>query len=194
MPRSNAREKMIQTAALMMRERGVEATSFSEVLARSGAPRGSIYYHFPEGKAQLIEEATRWAGDFITVGERRALQRGPMPALSSLLGFWREVIRTSDFGAGCPIAAATIDSESYTGARTAAAAAFHEWEQLLAESLQAEGLSRKRAQSLATTIIASLEGAVILCRAQRSETPLDRVGSELRALLRAALENSPTKG
>ena len=59
---------MIETAAVVMRERGVEATSFSEVLARSGAPRGSIYHHFPGGKAQLIEEATRYAGDFTAAG------------------------------------------------------------------------------------------------------------------------------
>ena len=31
-------------------------------LAHSGAPRGSIYHHFPGGKAQLVEEATRYGG------------------------------------------------------------------------------------------------------------------------------------
>ena len=56
----DARQRMIVSAALLIREHGVEATSFSAVLAHSGAPRGSIYHHFPGGKAQLVEEATRY--------------------------------------------------------------------------------------------------------------------------------------
>ena len=69
----SSRQRMIETAAVVMRERGVEATSFSEVLARSGAPRGSIYHHFPGGKAQLIEEATRYGGEFTAAGLTAAL-------------------------------------------------------------------------------------------------------------------------
>ena len=41
------RERMIQSALVLMGEHGVEATSFSQVIERSGAPRGSIYHHFP---------------------------------------------------------------------------------------------------------------------------------------------------
>ena len=62
MPRqSDARDRMIQSAALLFRERGIEGTAFADVLQRSGAPRGSVYHHFPGGKQQLAEEATRWA-------------------------------------------------------------------------------------------------------------------------------------
>src|SRR3712207_8589123 len=46
-------------------ERGVQGTSFADVLEHSGAPRGSIYHHFGGGKTQLAEEATRWAGEYI---------------------------------------------------------------------------------------------------------------------------------
>ncbi len=48
--KADSRQNMIQSAALLMRERGVDATSFSEVLAHSGAPRGSIYHHFPAAR------------------------------------------------------------------------------------------------------------------------------------------------
>src|SRR5438477_181964 len=52
---SDSRERMVRSAASLIRTRGVNATSFSEVLADSGAPRGSIYHHFPAGKKQLAE-------------------------------------------------------------------------------------------------------------------------------------------
>src|SRR5207245_307823 len=62
MPRkSEARQKMIESAALLFRERGIHGTSFADVLAHSGAPRGSVYHHFSGGKTQLAEETIRWA-------------------------------------------------------------------------------------------------------------------------------------
>src|SRR3954464_6044166 len=66
-PELHPRERMIQSALVLMGEHGVEGTSFSQVIEHSGAPRGSIYHHFPGGKAQLVEEATRYAGDAVAM-------------------------------------------------------------------------------------------------------------------------------
>ena len=178
---------MIQTAVELMRERGVEATSFSEILAASGAPRGSIYYHFPDGKEQLIEEATRWAGDFISKGEEAALAAGPLHALHALVEYWRITLRQSDFLAGCPIAAVAVEGELRPRARGIASEVFERWESLLAASLRRHRVPRKRAPALATTVIAAIEGAVILARARRSLSPLDRVAGELEGVLSEAL-------
>jgi AcrR family transcriptional regulator len=185
---SNPREQMIRTAVELMRERGVEATSFSEVLGRSGAPRGSIYYHFPGGKAQLIEEATRWAGAFIAAGERTAVEQGTAHAVSRLVDYWRNVLRTSDFEAGCPVAAVAVEGDQRPGARAAAAEAFATWEDIMVRCLRRDGVKPKRARTLATLVIAGVEGAVIIARAQRSLDALDRVGGQLKALVREATD------
>src|SRR5213082_2487619 len=88
--RTNARERMIRSAAVLFREHGVEGTSFSDVLAHSGAPRGSIYHHFPGGKAQLVEEATRYGGEFIAAGMAAALEEDdPLSALDDFAEYWR---------------------------------------------------------------------------------------------------------
>src|SRR5947199_1270720 len=109
MPHS-PRERMIQSAALLMREHGVEAMSFSQVVAHAGAPRGSIYHYFPGGKAQLMEEATRWAGNFVAVRMIKTLEAGdPVAILDAWPRFWRQVLETSNFAAGCPIAAGTLE-------------------------------------------------------------------------------------
>ncbi len=60
--RGSTRSNMLISAAEVMRERGAAGVTIDEVLARSGAPRGSVYYHFPEGRNQILAEALRWAG------------------------------------------------------------------------------------------------------------------------------------
>lgn len=179
---------MIEAAAVLMRERGVEATSFSEVVARSGAPRGSIYHHFPGGKAQLIEEATRYAGDFTASGLVHALdQDDPLAAVRGFKAFWVKLLRRSDYAAGCPVVAASLEGERSPGAREAAAAAFSGWEVALSAALERRGVPRGRARSLATLVITSIEGAVVVARATQSAAPLERVAGELEQLLLDAL-------
>src|ERR671915_164180 len=92
--RSDTRERMIRSAAVLFRQRGVEGTAFSDVLAHSGAPRGSIYHHFPGGKAQLAEEATRYAGEFIATGLAAALASDePVAAIRDFTAAWRRILR-----------------------------------------------------------------------------------------------------
>ncbi|MFD2395066.1 TetR/AcrR family transcriptional regulator [Dietzia aerolata] len=63
--RGSTREKMVRTAAVLLREHGVAGTTIDRVLAVSGAPRGSVYHHFPGGRAQLLSEAVEFATDSI---------------------------------------------------------------------------------------------------------------------------------
>src|SRR3712207_2863677 len=110
--RSDARQKMIQSAAVLFRERGVHGTSFADVVEHSGAPRGSIYHHFQGGKTQLAEEATRWAGEFILAGTVAALrEKDPLAAVDAIERFWKTILRRSDFQAGCSIAAAGLEGD-----------------------------------------------------------------------------------
>ncbi len=149
---------MIQSAAVLMRERGVQATAFSDVVAHSGAPRGSIYHHFPAGKAQLIEEATRYAGDYIAAGLAAALeQEDVVAAVQVFVASWRETLRESDFAAGCPVVAVTLEGERTPAARDQAGVAFAGWIDLLAAALERNGLPADRAHSVATLAIAAVE-------------------------------------
>lgn len=178
------RQRMIQSAALLMQQHGVEATSFRQVLEHSGAPRGSIYFHFPDGKSQLVTEATRFAGEFIAAGLVAALDENDLTtALGVFVDTWQSVLESSDFAAGCPIVAATLEGERMSGAVEAAGEAFAEWERLLAEALQRHGVQPERALSLSTLAIAAIEGAVVLGRAQHSSAPLTRVARELERLI-----------
>ncbi|HTT95396.1 MAG TPA: helix-turn-helix domain-containing protein [Solirubrobacterales bacterium] len=179
---------MIQSAATLFRERGVEGTAFADVLEHSAAPRGSVYHHFPGGKQQLAEEATRWAGEAMGAGIAAALrEEDPLAALDDFVGLWRAVLEESDFRAGCPIVAAALAGERSPGARAAAAAAFAEWRATLAGAFAEAGLAAAQAGPLATLFIAAIEGGIVLARAQRGIEPLTEVVDELRAVARSAL-------
>jgi AcrR family transcriptional regulator len=180
---------MIQSAGTLLRERGLAGTSFREVLAHSGAPRGSIYHHFPDGKNQLVEEAVRAAG---VAGSQMiaAVSAGgdPVATLRTFIRLWGQGLEASNYEAGCPLVAVTTAASADEPAlRAAATEAFAAWQDALAAGLRDAGLSRARARRLATTILAAVEGAVILSRAEHSGQPLKDVGSELELLLRAAL-------
>jgi AcrR family transcriptional regulator len=185
------RDRMIQSALVLMGEQGIEATSFTQVIEHSGAPRGSIYHHFPGGKAQLVEEATRYAGDAVVALLADAVERhnDPVAAVDAIGDFWRTVLHDSEFTAGCPVLAAMLESERLPSAREAARAAFTRWEQLYTDMLRRAGVGEKRARSLASMAISAVEGAIILSRAQRSNAPLERVVAELHALFHDAIAN-----
>ncbi len=186
---TNSRDRMIQSAAILFRRRGIEGTSFSDVLEHSGAPRGSIYHHFPGGKAQLAEEATRYAGDFIAAGLVAALAAAdPVAAIRKFTSFWLGLLRDAGFADGCPVVAAAVEGDGVPGARDAAGAAFARWEELLAAAVERRGLSPDRARSVASLVIAATEGAIVISRAQRSTEPLERVTAEIEQLVAGLLD------
>jgi len=179
---------MIESAALLISERGVDATSFSDVVAHSGAPRGSIYHHFPGGKVELIEEATRFAGDLMAAWQRAALEGDdPLRGIDAVFDFWRSLLMRTNYSAGCPVVAATVAAETVPGARDTAHEAFASWLGPYSKVLERNGLSRKRAGSLATLVTSAFEGSIVLARAERSLRPLERVRDELRAAVGEAI-------
>ncbi|WP_019630740.1 TetR/AcrR family transcriptional regulator [Actinomadura atramentaria] len=185
---TDSRERMVRSAAYLFRERGYSGTGFRDVIAHSGAPRGSIYHHFPGGKVQLAEDAVRYAGEFLNAGIEAAVEgRDAATAVDAFTGWWRQVLVKSEFRAGCPVAAVTVESHDEAPQLAAAAArAFDRWADTLATGLANAGVPDDRAARLARLIVASVEGATILCRAHRSVDPLDDVVRELKTLVTAA--------
>jgi AcrR family transcriptional regulator len=181
---------MIQSALVLMGENGVEATSFSQVIEHSGAPRGSIYHHFPGGKAQLVEEAVRYAGGFITnLLAARMDNEDPVAAVDATIDFWLKALQRSNYSVGCPVLAATLESNELPGARAAAREAFERFQSSYSRLLEQAGVPAERASSLAAIAVAATEGGIILARAQHSDAPLERVVAELRVLFHAAIRD-----
>jgi AcrR family transcriptional regulator len=175
---------MVRSAASLIRTRGVSGTSLSDVLAGSGAPRGSIYHHFPEGKEQLAADAIRWTSERVIAHQRTCRATTPSGVLDCFIDMWRQVVVASGGTAGCVVAGVAIDTTpGEVDVMDLVRQTFRSWVDLLTEQLMATGVPRKRASAIAMATLASLEGALILCRAERSSMPLEMVASELKRLL-----------
>lgn len=180
----DSRGNMIRSAASLIGSRGVSATSFSDVLADSGAPRGSIYYHFPNGKAELATEAIGWTTDQILGHLRSCPAATAAEVLACFIDLWRQSVLRSGGSSGCAVAGVAIDTDAaQDGLIDVVRAAFRSWTALLAERLEGAGVPASRAGTIAVTALASMEGALILCRAEGGTGPLEAVAGELTRLV-----------
>jgi AcrR family transcriptional regulator len=183
------RERMVISAALLIRERGAHPTAIADVLEHSGAPRGSAYHYFPGGRTQLLCEAVDFAGEY--VASRIAKGQSGVEVLDELVADYRNELVRTDYRAGCPVVAVAVeagDPAKQDQARPVidrAAAAFARWNDLIAQRLIADGVSRQRAEELAMLTTTATEGAIVVARASRDLKPLDLVHDQLRALLQA---------
>jgi TetR/AcrR family transcriptional repressor of lmrAB and yxaGH operons len=178
------RERMVASAVDLLARRGLQATSFSEVLEHSGAPRGSVYHHFPRGKDQMIGSALDAAGTrAVELLDRKA--GAPAEEITAwFLHTWREVLIRGKFEAGCAVLAVAVAADS-PELLDQTARVFRTWRRRLAELLEQGGLRAEDAQRFAAVLVASSEGAVVLARAEQSLEPFDLVAEQLVDQVRA---------
>lgn len=179
------RQRMIERAAVLLAKKGLQGTSFSEVLEASGAPRGSLYHHFPGGKDELVLAALGVAAAQAMQALDRVAGQPAVEVARTFVGLWRALLGASDFSAGCAVVAVTVAADSQE-LRDGAAAAFRGWRSRLAELLAQGGVPAGRAEALSASLIAACEGAVILARADKSFAPFDLVAAEQIAAVAAA--------
>lgn len=190
---ADSRDRMIASAIRLFSEHGLTATSVRDVVEHAGAPRGSVYHHFPGGKDQLAQEAVQSAGDRIGGLIDAALAQGPVAAVDMFAAAWRVGLERSDFRLGCPIVAVSVEApDDPPVVLDAAAEVFAAWTGRFGAALRRAGVPRARAARLATLTVAAVEGAIVLCRARRDTAPLDDVSRELRETVAAALPERPS--
>src|ERR1700683_2527639 len=188
----SVREQMVDSAVILLAKHGLDGTSFTEVLSASGAPRGSIYHHFPGGKDELIAAAIEVAGGRAVALLRSFEGRSPVEIVDGFFAMWRgglerwqfcaggAVLERSHFSAGCSVLALTVagshgSSGDPDGLLRAAGQVFRSWQSALAAVLEAGGVPNVPAEPFATLMIAASEGAVALSRAEQNYEPFDAV-------------------
>jgi TetR/AcrR family transcriptional repressor of lmrAB and yxaGH operons len=181
----DTKQRMIQAATELMRTRGLAATSLSDVLSASGAARGAIYHHFPNGKAELARDAVTLTGQAVRSHLAAIEAETPTEVVEMFLASVRPVVAESSNGAGCAVAAATVDCGADSELSAATRAAFQSWTTTLEDRLRAAGASAEDAAMLAALMIIVLEGSHILCRAAGTLDPFDQAAIGVRAAARA---------
>lgn len=184
---ASSRDRFVVTTAKLMSRRGYAAVGLNEIVAKSGAPKGSLYHYFPDGKEALAAAAVDWAATRFadtldaTLG-RHATAADAIRGIAETMAGWME---GSAFRDGSPLTAVAVETGAYVeGLRLACAAGYGRWADAIAAALRHEGRSAAEAADLALWAVASLEGAMILARIRQSAAPLRRIGKLLQRSLR----------
>ena len=154
-------------------------------LAASGAPRGSLYFHFPRGKEEIAEGAVALGEKAVRafIAQAAASSRNAETFVLTIARGMAANLEASDFREGCPVATTALEiaADSETVAK-ATRNAFMAWEREIAQGLVRFGLSEKQAGAAATAILSQLEGALLLARTYRNLEPMRRAEPALRLL------------
>jgi TetR/AcrR family transcriptional repressor of lmrAB and yxaGH operons len=182
----SSRDAFVRATGTLLRRQGYDATGVNEIVARSEAPKGSLYFHFPGGKEELALAAMEREGaqlrGAIALVMRSNENTGE--ALGRLVDALADGLESSGFQDGCPIATVTLEAASRSEAiRATAADVFESWIEALEERLASDGLDASVARRRAVLTLAAIEGALILARARGDSEPLVAVRDELVALV-----------
>ena len=189
--RPGSRERLLGAAVELLRVKGPTASGTTEILTRAAAPRGSFYFHFPDGKDQLVAEAVQRAGAATGASLRVALADRTVPLPRRVASFLEAVaaeLVAEDYQRGCAVGVTALEVAATSEMlREATQSAFDSWTSVLTDALFAEGLEPERSAALADTVVAVLEGATMLARSRRDPAPLRRAAHCVASLLTAEL-------
>lgn len=189
---SSAREDLIEAAVELFRARGYEGVGVAELLEKSGAPRGSLYFHFPGGKEEIGVEAVKRVGEIVT-GQFRDLHESGVDLETFIDRVFKTTakgIKDRDYKASCPIAAIAAEMGSSNPILNAAVVAcFAAWEHEIEVAAMARGLSAKNAADFASAMLASIEGAMVVSKAQASIAPHVNASRAMKALAASMVVN-----
>jgi TetR/AcrR family transcriptional repressor of lmrAB and yxaGH operons len=184
--RSDTRDRLLDAATTLLRRSGLSGAGINEIVRESGAPKGSVYHHFPDGKEQIATEAlARHARAVVAfIDAAAAGKRSPPAKLEALFEAFAVRVEQGGFLHTCPAGTVCLDLEAgMEGLRLAVADSFEAYLGAIARHFPLE--TRQRTRSFAGLALTTIEGAYLRSRAERSGAPFREAGRWLATLLRA---------
>ncbi|MFJ2032267.1 TetR/AcrR family transcriptional regulator [Streptosporangium sp. NPDC087985] len=180
---AETRVRILDAAQELIEAGGYFSAGLNQVIAASGAPRGSLYFHFPDGKDQIVGESIRRAGQEIgtAVEDLAASSASVAEFVEGVLRHLGDRLEESGWRKGCPVATVALEMAAVSDPlQQTCAEVYTSWTNALRTRLA----GRQDADDLAVTILALIEGALLLSKAHRSRESLDRVSGQVATLLR----------
>ncbi|WP_410600238.1 TetR/AcrR family transcriptional regulator [Amycolatopsis sp. lyj-90] len=189
--RTDTRQRMLDSAAELFHQQGYHATGLNQLVAAVGAPKGSLYFHFPGGKEQLAAEAIRQSAERLCDMLRAIVASSPdiITGVENVVEALATSLEESDFQRGCPLATVALDASGDSEAiRQACADGYTSWHTLIAEALNRPNtLDTGKADQLATVVLAAVEGGLLLAKTLHDTAPLRAIAPHLRTTLEREL-------
>ena len=187
---TETKDRIVTTSAELFRRQGYNATGIKQIVDEARAPFGSIYHFFPGGKEQLGAETIRWSGAMYGALVPAIFDPAPdvVTAVRAFFAGAAADLAASGYADACPIATVALEVASVSEPlRGACADVFDGWLASATERLTGAGIAEPRARELAIGMVAALEGAFVLARAQRSTEPLAVAGELMADAVQRAL-------
>lgn len=183
------REQIIATTCDLLESQGFHGTGLNQIVQQSGAPKGSLYYYFPDGKDGIAEAAIAAAGMAVEeqIHAGLTMSEDAAEAVRLFVTAIAHYVEASGFRSGGPLMTVAMETAT-TNARLnlACRAAYSRLQAAFEAKLAANGYGESQARELATFITAAIEGGVILCRTYHTGDPLRLIAGQLAHMLRAA--------
>jgi TetR/AcrR family transcriptional regulator, lmrAB and yxaGH operons repressor len=186
---TSTRDRIIETTRSLLEAQGYHATGLNQIVKESDAPKGSLYYYFPDGKEEIVAEAIQQTGT--TVAARLAANLGQIEdaaeAIEAMINTIALAVEATHFQTGGPLMMVAMETAT-TSERLnlACREAYSLLQAAFQAKLEAGGFSLSRAAELATFVTAAIEGGTMLSRTYHSGDPLRQVAREVGHCLRAA--------
>ncbi|MEV0621751.1 TetR/AcrR family transcriptional regulator [Nonomuraea sp. NPDC050404] len=180
----DTRGRLLDATQELVEAGGYFGAGMNQVIAASGMPRGSLYFHFPGGKDHMVAESLRRSGHRIEMAAQELAETAPDAAalVTGMLGLLGDRLEESGWRKGCPVATVALEmAAGHDELQQVCAGVYDSWEGALRDRLIADG--HPEAEDVATTVLALIEGALLLARTRRSREPLERVGRRITTLL-----------
>jgi TetR/AcrR family transcriptional regulator, lmrAB and yxaGH operons repressor len=180
------RDRILSAAKKLFQQRGYYAVGTAEILKAAHAPKGSMYHHFPDGKEQIaIEAVKKIRADVLAMMRRLETEQRPAAEIvRHLAKGMAQWLKQSRWREGTLLASIAVGSvPALPKLHAIIRVALDEWREHFAAALVREKWRRAQALAMAQTIIASLEGAMIVARIDQDERVVLRVAETLADLI-----------
>jgi TetR/AcrR family transcriptional regulator, lmrAB and yxaGH operons repressor len=178
------RETLIAVTAKLIQQKGVNATGINEIIKAAGAPKGSLYHHFPGGKDQLVIEAIHQAKEYLSHRFKKAMKgkSSVEKGLEAVLDDYADGLNITNFSAGCPMATVALEvAGNNEEIRKACNEVLDYWITSLTSYFEYKNI--KAGKKEATDFMTRLEGALLIAQIQKSDKPLKTLKSQLKDIL-----------
>ena len=174
---NGTRSRLIQTAARLFRQHGYDGVGLARILEESGAPKGSMYHHFPAGKADLARAAALWASDgmLAIIDDSFGSAVDTNAGIKALCRKLARLFEQQGATGGCPVTTLLHDAPGETTQTAFAQQIIAGWSSAVAAHLVKLGSNSDQADLQAERLIIALQGAWVMARVQRSADILRRV-------------------
>ncbi|HET8912519.1 MAG TPA: TetR/AcrR family transcriptional regulator [Ktedonobacteraceae bacterium] len=191
------REKILASSAQIFNRQGYAGSSLTDIMRETGLEKGGIYNHF-SSKEQLGLEAFDYAYRLVTQRVRKALagKFNAFERLVALVGVFDGIVEDPPVFGGCPILNAAIEADdSNEGLRDRARSAMDEWRDTFRRIIT-KGMARQElrpgldADEIASILISTLEGAVMLSNLYKDSIHIKRASAHVIRYLETLLPDA----